>query len=386
MKRLKLILKIIGIALLLFVLGIFIFLYAVSTNTTPEFKDSQGKVLGNSIAKMEYVKIGGIKQFILIRGKNRNNPILLILHGGPGSPELPMYRTFNGDLENHFTVVYWDQRAAGKSAVENIPDSSFTLNQLVNDAHELTVYLKKQFKKEKIFLLGHSWGSLLGVETVYRYPDDYYAYVGTGQFGNQPKSDSLSYLFAVQKAKELNDTTALNELKNIGAYNSPAMKRTGTMNWLFTQRVYVSKFGGSIADPEASAHIFLLPILYCKEYTIGNKYQMMKNNSKSAFVNSPYSKMIPDILKVDLSKVDELKIPVYFLQGKHDYLTNFSVAKGYFDLLKAPQKEFVVFDKSAHFPSFEEPAKFDSIMINKVLKESTEYNSKIPASGASVLR
>jgi len=108
MKRLRIILKIIGIALVLLVLGVFIFLYAVSSNTTPEFKDTHGKVLANSIAKMEYVKIGGIKQFILIRGKNINNPILLILHGGPGSPELPMYRTFNSELENHFTVVYWD--------------------------------------------------------------------------------------------------------------------------------------------------------------------------------------------------------------------------------------------------------------------------------------
>jgi len=378
MKRLKTVLKVIGIALLLVVLGIFIFLYAVSPDTTPEFKDSHGKVLANSIAKMEYVKIGGIRQFILIRGKNRNNPILLVLHGGPGVPELPMYRTFNSELENYFTVAYWDQRGAGKSAVENIPDSSFTLNQFVEDTHELTVYLKEQFKKDKIFLLGHSWGSLLGVETVYKYPNDYYAYVGTGQFGNQPKSDSLSYLFAEHKAKELNDTVALSDLNSIGAYNSPTMKRTGFMNWLFMQRVYVSAFGGSIVDPNATAHIFLLPILYCKEYTIGNKYNLIKGNSKSAFVNSPYRNMIPKVLCIDLSKVNELKIPVYFFQGKHDYLTNFSVAKEYFDLLKAPKKEFVVFNKSAHFPSFEEPEKFDSLMINQVLKEnivdSTRYN------------
>jgi len=374
MKRLRLVLKFVGIALLLLVFGIIIFLYTVSPGTTPEFKDTQGEILENSVAKMEYVKIGGVKQFILIRGKNINNPVLLLLHGGPGNPELQMYRKYNSELENYFTVIYWDQRGAGKSTVENIPDASFTLDQFVEDTHELTIYIKAQFKKDKIFLLGHSWGSLLGVLTVYKYPNDYYAYVGTGQFGNQPQSDSLSYQFARQKATESHDTIAMNDLDSIGEYNSENLKRIGFMNWLYLQRKYVSKFGGSIADAKAAVDIFLLPILYCKEYTIANKYNLMKSNSQSAFTNSPFSKMIPTVMGIDLSKVNELQIPVYFLQGKNDYLTNFSVAKEYFDILKAPRKEFIVFEKSAHFPPFEESEKFNTLMINRILKESTEYN------------
>jgi proline iminopeptidase len=376
MKRLKIVLKFVGIILLLLILGLLIFLYAVSPGTTSEFKDIHGKNIENSVVKMEYLKIGGVQQFVLIRGKNRNNPVLLILHGGPGNPELPMYRKYNSELENYFTVIYWDQRGAGKSNVENIPDSSFTLDQFVQDTHELTIYLKAQFKKDKIFLLGHSWGSLLGIQTVYKYPNDYYAYVGTGQFGNQPQSDSLSYLFAKQKAKESHDTIALKDLDNIGEYNSENLKRTGFMNWLFIQRTYVSKFGGAIADPNATVDIFLLPILYCKEYTIANKYNLIKNNSQSAFTNSQFSKMTPMVLGIDLSKVNELQIPVYFLQGKNDYLTNFSVAEKYFDVLKAPKKEFIVFEKSAHFPPFEEPEKFNTFMINRILKESTEYNTR----------
>jgi pimeloyl-ACP methyl ester carboxylesterase len=372
MKRLRTILIFIGIAILLLVLGIFIFLFVESPGSTKEFKDKQGNVIESSIAKMEYVKLGGVEQFILIRGKSINNPLLLILHGGPGNPELPMYRMHNSELENYFTVVYWDQRGAGKSASKDIPEDSFTLNRFVEDAHELTAYLKKQFKKDKIFILGHSWGSLLGIQTINKYPNDYYAYIGTGQFGNQPKSEKLAYQYSVRKAKEANDTVALKDLKEIGEYNDNNLKRTGFMNWLFVQRVYISKFGGSTADPAAAADVFLLPILYCKEYTIGNKYNLMKSNSQSAFVSSPFRKMIPVVLKTDLSNVKELQIPVYILQGKNDCLTNYAVAKEYFDSIKAPKKEFITFDKSAHFVPFEEPEKFNSFMINRVLKECRE--------------
>jgi len=380
MKRLKKVLKFSGVALLslvlVIVLGIFIFLYAVSPESTPEFKDEQGNVVENSVAKMERVKIGGIEQFILIRGKSVNNPILLMLHGGPGMSELPMSRKYNSELEEYFTVVYWDQRGAGKSTAQAIPEDSFTLDQYIEDTHELTTYLKKHFKKDKIFLLGHSWGSLLGIRTIYKYPNDYIAYVGTGQIGNQPKTDSIGYQFALKKAREINDTIALKDLNEIGDYSVENIKRTGYLNWLYIQRVYLSKFGGSTADPNAAVDIFLLPTLNCKEYTIRNKYNFLKSNSKSAFTNSPFRKMIPVVLSTDLSEVSELQIPIYFLQGKNDYLTNFSVAKEYFDLLKAPKKEFVSFDKSAHFVPFEEPEKFNAFMINRVLKESTESNNR----------
>lgn len=373
MKRLRVVLKFIGLALLLLVVGIFSFLYLVSPGSTPKFKDEHGDVIVNSVAKMEYVTIGGIEQFLLVRGKNISNPILLVLHGGPGTPELPFFRRFNSELEKYYTVAYWDQRGAGKSVGESIPSGSFTVEQLVEDAHEVTAYLKKEYKKEKIFLLGHSWGSFLGVRTVSKYPNDYYAYIGTGQFGNQPKSEGLAYRYSLGKAREANDTAALNDLKRIGEFSDSNLQRVGFMNWLFTQRVYLSMFGGSTADPRAAVDVFLRPILYCKEYTIANKWALMKGNSKSAFVSSPFSRLIPLVLKTDLSQVAELKVPVYILQGKHDNLTNYAVAKEYFDLLKAPKKEFVAFDKSAHFVPFEEPEKFNSFMINRVRKECKEF-------------
>jgi pimeloyl-ACP methyl ester carboxylesterase len=348
---------------------VFAFLYVVSPGSTPEFRDEHGAVINNSIAKMEYAKIGGVEQFLLIRGKNKNNPVLLVLHGGPGTPELAMFRKFNSELENHFVVVHWDQRGAGKSTNQNLTADSFTIEQFVEDAHEVTTYLKSKLKKEKIFLFGHSWGSLLGIRTIAKYPSDYLAYIGTGQIGDQPKSESLDYQFALDKAKAQNDTVAVHDLTEIGEYSDNNLNRVGRRNWFDTQRFYISKFGGSDVGPDGVVNIFLKPLLFCREYSITDKYNFIKSNGRSPFAKPLFKELIKTILSVNLTDMKELGIPIYFLQGKYDYLTNCSVAREYFDLLNVPKKTFIEFEKSAHFVPFEEPGKFNSILINQILKE-----------------
>jgi len=373
MKVAKRLLQITGIVLILLVAGVFIYLKILSPSTTPSFRDEAGKVPEKSIAMMGYVNLGGVKQFILIRGRSTENPVLLWLHGGPGSPELPMCRKFNSKLEDHYTVVYWDQRGAGKSADKEIPIESYTVERLVEDTHELTLYLKNKLQKEKIFLLGHSWGSMLGILTASKYPEDYYAYVGTGQMGNQPESDSLSYCFVYEKAEAANDTAALSKLKSIGNYTAKNLEKTGFMNWLAVQRPYVTGYGGSTADPAASVAIFLEPILYCREYSIRDKYRMMKSNTESGFINTPFRNLIHAALGTDLTRTDTLDVPLFFLQGQKDYLTNYAVAREYFDRLTAPEKEFITFDNSGHFPHFEEADKFNAFMIDRVLSEADAF-------------
>ena len=370
MKRLKKILKLTGIILVSLIVLIFSFLYIISPGSTIDFKDKQGNIIENSVAEMKYLNIGGIEQFILIRGKSKDNPLLLILHGGPGTPETPMFRKYNSELEEYFTIVYWEQRGAGKSFNKNIPESSMTLDQFIEDTHELTSYLKKRFKKDKIFLLGHSWGSLLGVKTINKYPDDYHAYIGIGQVANQSKSEKLSYQFVLEKAKEDNNTEALKELNEIGEFSDENLNRIGLTNWLFTQREWVLRYGGTTYNPDNVLDVIVLSLLFCNEYTIGDKFTFFNGNS-SSIIN-----LFPAFIHANLSETDpELKIPVYFLQGINDYQTTYSVAKEYFDTLKAPKKKFITFNKSSHLVPFEEPEKFHDIMINQVLKESTEYNN-----------
>ena len=125
-------------------------------------------------------------------------------------------------------------------------------------------------------------------------------------------------------------------------------------------------------DPDGVINIFLKPLLYCNEYSISDKYKFIKSNRRSPFAKPLFKDLIKTILSTDLTELKELKIPIYFLQGSHDYLTNFSVAKEYFDLLHAPKKTFIEFDKSAHFVQFEESEKFNNILINQILKECAE--------------
>jgi len=197
-----------------------------------------------SIASLEKASVGGISQWLLIRGRDVDNPVLLFLHGGPGSPEMPVMPGFSKELEERFIVVHWDQRGAGKTNHISIPKESFTIQQFINDAHELTGILKKRFDEDKIYLVGHSWGSLLGTLTAHRYPEDYHAYVGIGQCVDMQRNESISYNFALDQARKGENKRAARELESIGP---PPYRGIGE---LIIQRKWLQEFGGATSIPE----------------------------------------------------------------------------------------------------------------------------------------
>lgn len=167
----------------------------------------------DSLVTLEKISLGGINQWISIRTKDIQNPILLYLHGGPGTPVMPLFRHFQAPLENYFIVIQWDQRGAGKSFSWHIPKESMTIEQFISDLHELIVLLCKRFNKEKIYLMGHSWGSVLGIKIVQRYPQLFHAYIGVGQASNTIETEKIMYRFVLNKSKELGDKKAVKRLK-----------------------------------------------------------------------------------------------------------------------------------------------------------------------------
>src|SRR5690606_8881641 len=169
-------------------------------NTKPNSDNIPITAIKDSAALPRYIELGGFKLVVRIAGDDVANPILLLLHGGPGFTEMALFAEYNKDLEKEFIVVNWDQRGAGLSYAPNIPDSTMTLEQFINDAHELVTWLKTTYKKEKIYVLGHSWGSVLGVNLVQRYPEDFYAYVGVGQGVNMFDNERLSFKFTLDTA------------------------------------------------------------------------------------------------------------------------------------------------------------------------------------------
>lgn len=369
MKKLKIIATTIGliIALLLIVLLLLLgWLKSVSPGKTEPIHDLEGKVIEGSIAEIQKMEIGGIKQFVIIRGKSIKNPVLLMLHGGPGSPQAHMNLKFNKKLEDHFIVVNWDQRGAGGSYSKDIPAQSINIDQMIEDTRELTQYLINRFQKDKIIILGHSWGSYLGMRTIYKYPELYRAYIGIGQVADQRKSEEISYQFVLNKAKETNNTKAIKELEAIGYPENGLYK--DAQKGMMTERNWVMHYGGAawMKNKKDFFPMFIKPLLLFKEYTVTDKMNYLRglNFSQECLWDHLMNQQLVNIVR----KVD---VPVYILQGRHDYQTCFDVAKNYFDILEAPRKEFIEFSNSAHMLPYNlEIEKFHDTMINKILDES----------------
>jgi pimeloyl-ACP methyl ester carboxylesterase len=359
-KFLKILLYTIGI-LLSIALILAIILWIKSPGTTDSITGKDGKPLPGSISRIEKTKLGGIDQYLVIRAADSTKPVMLFLHGGPGSPEIAFMQETNSGLEKDFVMVYWEQRGAGKSYSKDIPAETMNIKHFVSDTHELSQILIKRFKKEKIYLMGHSWGSILGILTAHQYPELYYAYFGIGQVCDQYKSEKISLEWLKEQSKNANDNKAL---KDLSALNYPELG-ANIEDWekyLMTERQYVNEFGGGTTRQMKGMWPLVKMVLNAKEYTLKEKMDFM---SGSLF--SLRTMWLEIINKNLFNDIDSMKIPVYLFHGKSDYTVTYSVSKEFFEQLKAPEKEFYTFENSAHSPCMEEPEKFNQIVRGKTI-------------------
>lgn len=326
----------------------------VFNSYTPTIKARKGEV---SISILENVLIGGVKQSICIRGNDINKPILLVVHGGPGDAAMPIMNRINRNLEKDFIVVNWDQRGAGKSFYNFNKDSDISIDKFVRDLHEISCYLLNKLGKEKMYILGHSWGSVLAIKAIQRHPELYYAYIGVGQVVDMVENEMLSYDFTLQEAIKRGDKSAEMTLSNMG---SAYIFSEDWMDKLLTQRKLLLQYGGSLWG-QKSYWSLEKQFLNCPEYTfvdIVNRVRGSKQSIKFLWT---------ELMKVNFLKtVNKIEIPVFFFQGKHDYNTPSASLVKYFERLDAPQKELIWFDESAHFPQWEEPDKFHESLIEIV--------------------
>lgn len=327
---------------------------------TPSIYPAKGEV---SISTLEKVIIGGIKQSLCIRGSNITKPILLIVHGGPGDAAMPIMNSVNRKLEEDFIVVNWDQRGSGKSYYKFKNDSDITIDTFVRDLHEITCNLLDRFGKEKIYLLGHSWGSVLAMKEVQNHPELYYAYIGVGQVVDMVENEMLTYDFTIQEAKKrgnIIDEKTLLELDSVNDFSEDWMTR------LLTQRKLLLKYGGSLKDQKSywklEKHFLLSPEYSLKD--IVNRIRGSKQSIKAFW---------PELMKVNFSKTaTRIEVPVYFFQGTFDYNTPSALLVKYFEIIDAPKNELIWFSKSAHFPQWEEPEKFHESLRTIVTNQNND--------------
>jgi pimeloyl-ACP methyl ester carboxylesterase len=333
-------------------------LLTLSPGTPAPLVDEAGLPIKASISERVFVDINGIRQGMIIQSHNIANPVLLFLHGGPGMPEFFLNTTHPAGLERDFTVVWWDQRGAGLSYGPDIPPASMTLAQLIADTITLTHYLRRRFGKDRIYLLGHSWGSYLGIQVAAAAPQLYHAYIGMGQVSCQLRSEVAAYRYMLQAYRARGDAAMVRKLTAAQVSMTDGLSaeylslRDGAMHALGV---------GTTRDMASVITGVFLPVWTCRAYTLREKVNVWRGMSFSRRY------LWDDFIRTDLTTtVLDLALPLYVLSGVYDFTANHDLARAYFDKITAPAKGFFTFRNSAHSPVFEEPALARSILRNIV--------------------
>ncbi len=302
----------------------------------------QSQVLKNAgpIDTTEVIQIGGIKQYISIKGNNRANPVLLLLHGGPGRSLIGFSDGFTDKLKNEFVVVNWDQRATGETLKLNPSGDNITVSLLKKDALEVARYLLGKFHRKKLFLVSHSWGSVMGFDIAQKHPEMLYAYVPISPMIDAVRGARMSVSMLKKWALKIKNDTAARELAKIKIPFKDKEDLYLAQKWLFTH----NEVEGAQSEN--------FKIIFYQWMDIW--FDVWKENAKSSlFITVP-----------------EIKCPVYFFEGIGDNQTYYTIAAEYYKFLKARKKKIYWFKKSGHTIFNTEPEKLQKIIIEIIKRET----------------
>ena len=328
----------------------------------------------NGIEELKPVKIGGIDQWLHIRGRNRDNPVLLYLHGGPGGPMIGYMDAIQRPWEDYFTVVHWDQRQTGKSYYSaNDETAPLTVQQMVEDTEAVIQYLRRHLKQDKLFLLGHSWGSVLGMHLAKRQPDWLHAYIGVGQIVNPMDAERAIYERLLSHAREHKDNQLVSRLEAITPMldaDYPEREKSLMENCMWIRKALSRLAGETLMhhlpwddcfkmmafDQLISPHLTLTDLSHAK---LGDE---------TAVFRPPYT-FTKDLYAVDLPSDlgSSFEVPIFFFTGAHDWHVPRVLSDNWFCQIKAPYKELIHFEESCHMIVNEEPGKVLMALVNKVL-------------------
>lgn len=320
---------------------------------------ADGAPVPGSIAELTAVDVGGHTQHVMIRGEDTTAPVLLFLEGGPGGSALGRIRRSAEPLEHHFVVATWDQRGTGKSYPALEPTSTLTLAQAVSDTLEVTDYLRDRFDQEQIYLVGSSWGTLIGVLAAQERPEAFAAYIGTGQMADPFATDQLMYAENLAQADRTGDGTRAEKLRAMGP--PPYTEALDYLEALAGNPEWMSFPHGPDYDP-ASEYPYAF---FVAEYTLIEQLRGM------AALAETYAILYPQLAEVDLRRdVPRLEVPVYLLQGVHEADGRTVLAEEWYANLTAPHKQWITLDHSGHTPPYDEPGHFAKVLTDTVLGTS----------------
>jgi len=329
----------------------------------------------HGVETLTKIPVNGTQQWISVRGHDARNPILLFLHGGPASPDMPLAWTFQTPWEDYFTVVQWDQRGAGKTYAANDPAKvaqGMTIDGMTADASEVVEYLRRTYHKQRIFLLGHSWGSVLGVRVAQAHPDWFHAYIGVGQVANFRQSEADGYRFAVEQARAHDNSQALRELAAIAPY--PAPHKPLDLDTIGKQRKWLEYYGGLAWGRTSFAYDV-------DAEKIAPEYSDADLDAIDAGSLFSMRYLLGPLTDVDFSKTTHFKLPVLLFLGRHDYSVSHEVAARWFATLHAPAKKLIWFEDSAHMVMQEQPGRFLMHLVNDARPYAVKAGDAAPDEG-----
>jgi len=315
----------------------------------------------NAVGMSLPVCLGGVGQWVNIRGRNRDNPVLLVIHGGPGSPMSGYSHLYQREWEEVYTVVNWDQRCVGMTYVLSGRKGAeeISVDRIVSDAEELTEYLCKTLGKERIYVLGHSWGSVVGACLARRRPDRVLAYIGVGQVVNMIENERAGYRHMRETAEREGDKKTLAALDRLAPYPDREDLEQAIMAFtaLKYKKGYASVNCRSIPDSLIKID---LPAAFNPDYRLR---AMLHMNDIG-----PYMPMMRrELLTFDLrSQSTAYDVPFFLIMGDNDWQTPFTVAKAYFDTVTAPVKAYDLIGRSGHMTMIDGKTRFDEILCAEI--------------------
>ena len=319
----------------------------------------------------EKILLGGVKQKIHVRTDDESKPVLLFLHGGPGIINRHSIMTNDADLLDTFTVATWDQRGTGGSN-SGVSKDSLTIDRLTRDASELVLWLCERFNKDKIFVIGGSWGSLLGTYLSYRFPEHIAAFVGFGQVVNIDLNKKISYNFSLEEAKKAGNEEDVKKLESVGPPEMGMYK--GGYAGMMVQRKIMMKYGGYSKNEGKRSYwdAIAKPMLTSGEYSFGDIFGFLTGYRRVL------ETMWEEIGKTNFPETcTSFEIPFFIFDGRLDMNTPSELVEDWFNMIKAPRKELIWFENSGHNPMGDEGEKFKKLLREKLTQVREEENSKV---------
>jgi len=327
-------------------------LLALSPGTLPAPDGPEG------VSEKVFADINGVRQGMFLRGRDRDNPVILYVHGGPGVPTYFLAEKTAATLEASFTVCYWEQRGAGLSWSADLDPATITTAQLVDDTVAVARYLADRFGQDKILLVGHSWGSFLAIQAAAQNPDLFLAYIGIGQIADTVRAEQIAWQYLVDRYTADGNTGRLRDLNQFDvttaagalAFHNSAIRETAE-----------HELGvGSTRDMRSVVTGIFFPQLACRAYTLGEKIGYWR--AKAWLKNETV--LGDEVARANLFEtVPRLEVPVHFVSGARDYTVPWELSQEYLEAIEAPAKAFHLFADSAHSPNFEEPERFAALLV-----------------------